>query len=139
MRPPSELKLKDGSILKILKPLYGVPEAGNHWFHTYHRHHTENLHMKQSTYDPCLLFANKGSDNGFGIVGLQTDDTLFLADEIFAAAEEHWLREAKLSAKDREKLTTSSPLKFNGGQIRTDGKAITLSRNASARTSPLSP
>jgi hypothetical protein len=30
VRPPAELKLKDGSILRVVKPLYGVPEAGNH-------------------------------------------------------------------------------------------------------------
>ena len=30
VKPPKELGLKSGSILKIVKPLYGVPEAGNH-------------------------------------------------------------------------------------------------------------
>ena len=44
--------------------------------------------MNQSTYDPCLLYTNT---NGFGVVGLQTDDTLFLADDIFATAEEERL------------------------------------------------
>ncbi|KAI0994114.1 hypothetical protein K3495_g14069 [Podosphaera aphanis] len=36
VNPPKELGLKSGSILKIVKPLYGVPEAGNHWLKTYH-------------------------------------------------------------------------------------------------------
>jgi hypothetical protein len=36
VRPPKELELKEGSILKVVKPLYGVPEAGNHWFNTYY-------------------------------------------------------------------------------------------------------
>lgn len=40
IRPPIELGNKD-TILKVIKPLYGVPEAGNHWFYTYHRHHTQ--------------------------------------------------------------------------------------------------
>ena len=66
--------------MKVIKPLYGVPEAGNHWFNTYHHHHIEKLQMDQSTYDPCLLYTNH---NGFGIVGLQTDDTLILANETF--------------------------------------------------------
>jgi hypothetical protein len=30
VRPPVELKLTGGSILQVIKPLYGVPEAGNH-------------------------------------------------------------------------------------------------------------
>jgi hypothetical protein len=91
-----------------------VPEAGNHWFRTYHHHHIQELKMTQSTYDPCLLHT---STNGFGIVGLQTDDTLFLADPEFAQAEERKLQKANFMAKDREQLTIDHPIKFNGGQI----------------------
>ncbi|RFU27594.1 hypothetical protein B7463_g8735, partial [Scytalidium lignicola] len=73
--PPPELieqlGLREGSILRVVKPLYGVPEAGNHWFQTYHFYHVEALAMKPSTYDPCLLY----STEPFGVVGLQTDDT----------------------------------------------------------------
>jgi hypothetical protein len=36
VRPPAELQLNKGTILKVVKPLYGVPEVGNHWFSTYH-------------------------------------------------------------------------------------------------------
>jgi hypothetical protein len=49
IRPPYELAccfaLKDDQILKVVKPLYGVPEAGNHWFKTYYTHHVEQLGM----------------------------------------------------------------------------------------------
>ena len=54
--------------------------------------------MDQSTYDPCLLY----SDKPFGIVGLQTDDTLFLADDTFAEAEQSELHKAEFMAKERE-------------------------------------
>ena len=70
--------------------------------------------MTESTYDPCLLYAN---DTGFGVVGLQIDDTFILADDIFAATEKCQLIEAKLLAKKREKLTKTTPIKFNGGYI----------------------
>ena len=112
--------------MKIIKLLYGVPEAGNHWFNTYHRHHTGRLQMEQSAYDPCLLYTDK--DTGFGIVGLQTDDTLFLGDDVFAEAEEAKLHEAGFLAKKREKLTLTTPLKFNGGQINCDNDTITLTQ-----------
>lgn len=125
VRPPPELSLGKDAILKVIKPLYGIPEAGNHWFNTYHRHHTEKLAMVQSTFDPCLLFTNT---NGFGIVGLQTDDTLFLADDTFARAEQDKLQEAKLLAKERERLSTTTTLKFNGGLIAMDDAGITLSQ-----------
>lgn len=116
IRPPPELNLDPQSVLKVVKPLYGVPEAGAHWFNTYHNHHVKKLSMAISTYDPCLLYTpNDG--NGFGIVGLQTDDSLILADDTFALQEERQLHEAKLLAKQREKLTTINSIKFNGGYI----------------------
>jgi hypothetical protein len=62
-RPPPELGLYPNTILKLVRPLYGVPEAGNHWFQTYHRYHREKLQMDQSTYDPCLLYT-KGKSIG---------------------------------------------------------------------------
>jgi hypothetical protein len=114
IRPPSELGLDKNSILRVVKPLYGVPEAGNHWYNTYHNHHLQKLRMTQSTYDPCLLHT---ATNGFGIVGLQTNDTLFLADPDFARNEETELQKAKFLAKDREQLTTQRSIKFNGGNI----------------------
>ena len=101
--------------MKVIKPLYGIPKAGNHWFKTYHLHHTNKLKMKPSTYDPCLLYTH---EEGFGVVGLQTDDTLVLADLTFAAAEQAKLKEAGFLAKEREKLTIATPIKFNGGQIK---------------------
>ncbi|OXV12184.1 hypothetical protein Egran_00055, partial [Elaphomyces granulatus] len=77
------LELPEGSILRVVKPLYGVPEAGNYWFRTYYQHHLDNLHVRPSTYDPCLLYvndvnANKEEQGHFAVVGLQTDDSLFL-------------------------------------------------------------
>jgi hypothetical protein len=122
IRPPSELRtalqLDEGCILRVVKPLYGVPEAGNHWFNTYHRHHLEKLGMEQSTYDPCLLYTpESGKSNGFGVVGLQTDDSLILADNHFADTEEARLQDAGLPSKPRERLSQQNPLKFNGGLI----------------------
>jgi hypothetical protein len=52
--------------------------------------------MTQLTYDPCLLYSNKP----FGIVGLQTDNTLFLVDKTFADTEENELYKAKFIAKE---------------------------------------
>lgn len=129
IRPPPELILAMGinndDILQVILPLYGIPEAGNHWFKTYHTHHLEELSMEQSTYDPCLLY----STEPFGVVGLQTDDTLIVADAKFAEQEVAMLKKARFLAKDREMLTTTTPLKFNGGiiELQSDG-AITLTQ-----------
>lgn len=106
-QPPKEMKLDLGDwILKVLKPLYGIPEAGNHWFGTYHGHHTKELGMEVSTYDPCLLFCGEmGPD--FALLGLQTDDTLFGAGEKFAQKEQNELQKAHFLAKEREQLRSA--------------------------------
>ena len=113
IRPPPELiSLLDASsdwIIKVLKLLYGVPEAGNHWFATYHTHYKEKLGMTESTYDPCLFYR-------FGplrIVEMQTDDTLILDDNNFARIEEEAIKEPKIMTKDRQYLTSTQPIKFN--------------------------
>ena len=126
--PPPELaealNVEPGFVVKVIRPLYGVPEAGNHWYKTYQSHHIEELSMQQSTYDPCLLFNTKP----FGVVGLQTDDTLFVGDGAFAEMEQEKLEKAGFMAKEREQLTSAHDLKFNGGTIKIDNNSITLTQ-----------
>ena len=51
---------------------------------------------------------------GFRVVGLQTNDTLFIRDNVFAKAEQDKL---KFQAKPCEMLIKDHPIKFNGGLI----------------------
>jgi hypothetical protein len=44
---------------------------------------------------------------------MQTDDTLFLASNEFAALEDSKLQKAQLTAKPRDKLSAASNLMFN--------------------------
>jgi len=74
------LQLGNNTIIKVIKPLYGIPEAGNYWFLIYHLHHIEKLKIKESTYNPCLLYTHKAR---VGIIGLQTNDTLFIGNKEF--------------------------------------------------------
>ena len=69
IQPPIELGLPNTTVLKVIKPLYGVPEAGAYWYKTYHAHHIQNLTMLKSLYDSCLLWVSSPS-MGFGVVGL---------------------------------------------------------------------
>src|SRR5947209_2483927 len=100
------------TIIIVQKPLYGIPEAGTHWWATYYKHHKEKLHMVTSSYDPCLLIGTR--KEAFGVVGMQTDDTLFLASREFAALEDSELQKAQLTAKPRDELSVESSLIFNG-------------------------
>jgi hypothetical protein len=66
--------------------------------------------MIESTFDSCLLHIEFIL---FEIVGLQTDDTLILADDEFVALEENELARAHLTSKKREKLNLITSIKFN--------------------------
>ena len=83
--------------------------------------------LKESTYNLCLLYAS-GSDTGFGVIGLQIDETLILADKTIVSTKEDQLIEAKLLAKKRERLTETTPIKFNGGLIRREPDSVLLSQ-----------
>ncbi|KAJ6019518.1 hypothetical protein N7522_001585 [Penicillium canescens] len=111
---PKEIKSKfpAGTIMVVRKPLYGTSEAGTDWWATYHKHHRERLGMATSTYGPCLLLSTE--KGAFGVVGMQTDDTLILGSVEFATLEEKELAEAKFSAKPKDTLSPENPLIFNG-------------------------
>ena len=56
--------------------------------------------MTISTYDPCFLITT--IRDRFRVVGMQTDDTIILADEKFSELEE---KELIFLTKPKEKLT----------------------------------
>ncbi len=133
IQPPLKLGLPNTTVLKVIKPLYGVLEAGAHWYKTYHTHHIQNLTMLESLYNSCLLWVSSPS-MGFVVVGLQTNDTLILADKTFAAAEKVELQKAKLLAKARDQLTIDHSIKFNGGFITlTADRSIYLNQESQCR------
>ena len=95
--------------------------------------------MGSSTYDQCLLITNQKStqDTGtredpFGIVGLQTDDTLILGDQAFLTAEQRELQKAGFTAKPRTELTATTPLEFNGGRLTIEGDEIVYRQKGQA-------
>lgn len=123
--PPKELGLPEGWVIIIRKPLYGVPEAGNHWFKTYSDHHTIKLGMKQSTFDACLHMAT-GKDE-IGLHGVQTDDTFMIHNEKFATRETQEMAKASFESKPRVQLQLNKPEDFNGGLVTLEeGNSITL-------------
>ena len=63
--------------------------------------------MIEFTYDFCLLYRH----GSFGIVKLQIDDTLMLADEAFAAEEKNAIK--KFLTKSRSCLNPIETIKFN--------------------------
>jgi len=73
------------------------------------------------------MVTNNSEVGPFGVVGLQTDDTLFLGDEEFIQLEDSELKAAKLLAKPAQTLSPDNPLAFNGCKlIMEDGGAIDM-------------
>ncbi|KAH0425958.1 polyprotein [Colletotrichum camelliae] len=111
------------TIMEVIKPLYGIAEAGTHWYATYSNHHREKLQMRTSTYDPCLLLSEETSSD-FAMIGMQTDDTLGLSTDAFSTREEDELEKATFTAKGKQTLTTDNPLAFNGGIVTLDDNGL---------------
>jgi hypothetical protein len=129
IRSPSELDLSKNSILRVVKSLYGVPETGTHWFNTYQKHHKDNLMMIESTFDSCLLHIEFIFINRFGVIDIQTDDTLILADDEFVTLEQNELVRARLTFKQREKLISTTSIKFNDDLIFLSDNSLLLTQS----------
>lgn len=85
-------------VLRVIKPLYDLSKARNHWFATYLNHYKEKLQIKISFYNKFLLIIQADIEN-FGIKRLQTDNILTIKTEIFMNKKEAKIAEAKFKAK----------------------------------------
>ena len=92
--------------------------------------------MKQSSYDPCLLFTSNDSAQGQGIVGLQTDDTLIVCDSKFKDKESVELKNAGFLAKPREQLTTDM---FNGVLVTKETSPLVITITQSKQIQKITP
>ena len=79
----------------------------------------------------------KAPDGPFGIVGLQTDDTLFIRDRRFVDLEDKELTAAGLVAKPAQTLTPQTPLAFNGCKLvmDVDGSILATPKDQGKRLS----
>lgn len=50
------LCVKSNYIVKVMKHLYSIPKADNHWFATYHTYHKEKLIIIKSNYYYYFLY-----------------------------------------------------------------------------------
>lgn len=125
VRAPKELELPDDMVLSLQCPLYGVPEAGVHWFWTYLKHHKEKLGMRSAAHDMCLLYtpgsistssqSKEITDAPRAITCLQTDDTASLANTKFLEDEQK--HASAFKSNPLEILQDGKSMKFNGAVL----------------------
>jgi hypothetical protein len=77
-----------------------------------------------STYD--LYFLITTNKDIFGIVSIQTDNTIILVNKRFSTREKEELKQAKYTAKPKEKLIVVNLLLFNNCVLLFQGDQITL-------------
>ena len=65
--------LHENELLRVLKTLYGVPDAGDYWDVTFVLHVMEDLVMNPLTGDPAL-FLKKDAGDPDGMLGAYFDD-----------------------------------------------------------------
>jgi hypothetical protein len=121
-----------GTVMRVIKPLYGIAEAGTHWWAIYYNHYLKKLQIMTSTYDSCLLISDIGNPE-FACIEMQTDDTLGLSTVKFSKHEDEQLKAATFSAKPKQRLTIDEPLVFNGGIIMLDGNMVMLRQKGQAK------
>lgn len=81
IQPPAEMNFPDDVVLRVLRPLCGIPESGLHWYLTYLEYHLECSGMQRSTVDPSVLYRRgKGL---LELIVLQVDYFLMLATDEF--------------------------------------------------------
>jgi transposase InsO family protein len=123
VKPPPEAGLADDELLEVLRPLYGLPESGLHWFGTYQKHHIEKLSMQDTEYDPCLLFKSRPEGGLTGAVVLQVDDTLGVGTAEFMKQED---KESVAFVCQPRAILDKNELQFNGFHIQRKANTILM-------------
>ena len=108
-----KVRYPPGIIMRIIKLLYGIVEAGVYWWVTYYKHYCEKLNIITSIYNTCLLITNNKDtirEKAFSITILQTDNIYSININKFSAKEECTIKEAEILYKLKDKLSFA----FNG-------------------------
>lgn len=88
IRPMSELDLPPGTVLLLLRPLYGLPDAGDYCHATFERHMQRYLSMKQKFGDLALLFKHVNGQL-MGLTSKYVDDSLLAGTSELKPLNEH--------------------------------------------------
>lgn len=75
IKPAKEFHLSKDTLLKLLKPLYGLCDSGDYWYSTITNFITDDMHMQPKLSDAALFFKlTNGSISG--LLGTYVDDAI---------------------------------------------------------------
>ena len=119
IRPPKQFKLSKEELLRLIKPLYGITEAGDYWDATMTDFQKNDMQMSQATLDISLFF--KVQDGILqGVSGYFVDDGIHAGNELFQKENEKI--EQRFISKPRE----FDDFKFAGIHITRTPQGISL-------------
>jgi Reverse transcriptase (RNA-dependent DNA polymerase) len=99
MVPPKELYL-DNRMLKLVKPLYGITDAGDIWYETHIVFLQSHLSMRKLTGDPGVLFRTT-CDGPEGLVLMYVDGLLLTGSAKFLSESESISRRFESGVRKR--------------------------------------
>lgn len=122
MKAPHELRSANNDVLRVVRPLYVMPESLIHWFKTYSDYHQTNLKMIQSNPDHSVMITIN-EEKLEEIFSIQVDDTICAGTESIIVSEKEACRQfpskgVKIIGKDTAKFNM---LELSKGS---DGKSI---------------
>jgi Reverse transcriptase (RNA-dependent DNA polymerase) len=122
IKPPAELNLK-GKFLFLVKPLYGLTDAGDLWYHTLSKFIKNTLAMHELISDPGVMFSSHSSGTLLGMILTYVDDLLIAGCSAFL--------ERSLAIDDRFKSRPRQINKFThaGIDIQRQPNMTTLSQS----------
>ncbi len=74
-------KVREDDLLHLVKPLYGICDAGDYWGATFRSHITKNLKMTPLDGDPSLYVKEMDGDTE-GLLGNYVDDNIFAGTKV---------------------------------------------------------
>lgn len=98
------------TVLRVVKPLYGIPDSGLHWYLTYLEHHLVRIGMEISVVDPFALIKRRHNQLIREII-LQVDYSFGIGTEEFFQAE---TEAAKCFQNKPIIILDETPALFNG-------------------------
>eukprot|EP00171_Calliarthron_tuberculosum_P004994 IDg4994t1 len=116
--------------LKVVQPIYGLPESPLNWYTTYTAHYKNQLELKSMPHDPCMLMKYSETAPCEGIVMLQVDDSTTFGTKEFHRKEE------KASARFENHGATflsEIPVMHNGALISFDKGIYTLNQTQNVK------
>ena len=82
IRPAKEFRLNENQLLRLLKPLYGLTDAGDYWDATMTNHLKNDLGMSQTSLDISLFFKMIRGKLA-GMSGMYVDDGIHAGNDEF--------------------------------------------------------